>query len=163
MQDDRDVCHTFSPGPYMAQSSHYEFIKSEDWTEEERNVRQIDSTGVKTSFCESVNHAMPHWPTHEINSLETQYMGYLVCFSCLPTSTNAIDWTNWTSLDSFMIVGWFLNWVLLIVFTIQGRVGINFWRCSPVFSKHVFLRCLLFDPHETRYQSNLGVQLRQLN
>ena len=45
---------------------------------------------------------------------------------------------------------------------VHCRVAINFWRRSPTSFKHVSLWCfLLFDPHGSTYQSNLGVHLRK--
>ena len=111
----------------------------------------------------------------------------LVCFSCSPTFTRwhlhnetcvalaIVQWSiyknrikNWTSLDllwtSQVHVCWLLDWiheVLPIVFTIECRVVVNIWRRSPIFLKHVSLWCLLFDPCQTKYQSNRMVQLRK--
>ena len=47
------------------------------------------------------------------------------------------------------------------MFTIECRVVISIWRCGPISFKHVSLWCLFFDPHQTTYQPNLGVQSRK--
>ena len=46
-----------------------------------------------------------------------------------------------------------------IVFTIECRVVINIWRCSPISFKHKSLWCLLFDPHRAIYRLHIGVWL----
>ena len=51
-----------------------------------------------------------------------------------------------------------------MVFSIECRVVMKIQRHSPVsFSlfTHVYLWCLLFDPHRTTYQFNIGVQVRR--
>ena len=49
----------------------------------------------------------------------------------------------------------------LIVFTIDCRLLMNTYWCSPISFEHVSLWCLLSDTHGTTYQSNLGVQSRK--
>ena len=51
--------------------------------------------------------------------------------------------------------------VLPIVFIIECRVLINIWRCSPISIKHVSLWYLLFHPHRTTYQPNIGFRIRK--
>ena len=43
----------------------------------------------------------------------------------------------------------------------ECRVDIHIQRDSPISFKHVSLCYLLFDPHRTSYQSNIGVWLRK--
>ena len=42
--------------------------------------------------------------------------------------------------------------------TIEFEVADKSWRCNPIFFKHVFLWCLLFDFHLTTHQSIMSVQ-----
>ena len=44
--------------------------------------------------------------------------------------------------------------------TVECGVVIKIGRHSPISFKHVSLRCLVFDPHQTTYQSSVGVWLR---
>ena len=48
------------------------------------------------------------------------------------------------------------------MFIIKCRVVINIWSHSSISFKHVSLWCLLFDPHRTTYQSNVGVRFRKV-
>ena len=108
---------------------------------------------------------------------------YLVWFLCSATSANKISTTkrvlhyhvyDATFAKSRLKIGppliwvwlwdvhlcWLLKWIhmssqlcsLLSVI----RVVIDIWRRSPIPFKHVSLWCLLFDPHQTTYQSNVG-------
>jgi hypothetical protein len=45
--------------------------------------------------------------------------------------------------------------VIPIMFIVERKLVINIQTCSPIFCKHVCLWCLLFDPHQTTYQSNV--------
>ena len=48
-----------------------------------------------------------------------------------------------------------------IVFTIEWGVVIEIWKCSPISFEHVPFWCLLIDPHQTTYQSNIGIWWRK--
>jgi hypothetical protein len=48
------------------------------------------------------------------------------------------------------------------MFIIECRIVINIWRHRPICFKHVSIWCLLFDPHQNTYQSNLAVRLRKV-
>ena len=48
------------------------------------------------------------------------------------------------------------------MFIVECRVVIKIWRGYPIPLKHVSSCCLIFDPHQTTYQSNTEVPLRKI-
>ena len=65
-------------------------------------------------------------------------------------------------------VCWILSWIHrsseLCLFSLSLSLVcavINIRRCSPISFKHAPLWCLLFDPHRTIYQSNLGGPIKE--
>jgi hypothetical protein len=73
-----------------------------------------------------------------------------------------MDWESYLPLFSHgyqkcMFVNLLARYIALqVVFTIECKECINFWRGSPIFLKRVCFWCFLFYPHRTTYQSNIG-------